>query len=80
MKKVVENNSDKSCDNSDESSSNISGNESGTGLTIMVNEEKPTKNKKKVTTEEIKNFIEIVFSVVIMKNQQKILSPRKEKK
>ena len=44
MKKVVENNSDKSCDNSDENSSNISGNESDTGLTIEVNEEKPTKN------------------------------------
>ena len=58
MKKVVENNTDKSCDNSGESSCDISGNESDTGLTIEVNEEKPTKNKKKVTTEEIKNFIE----------------------
>ena len=59
MKKVVENNSDKSCDNSDESSSDISGHESDTGLTIEVNEEKPRKNKKKdTTTEEIKNFIE----------------------
>ena len=58
MKKVVENNSDKSCDNSDESSSNISCNVSDTGLTIEVNEEKPTKNKKKVTTEEIRKVIE----------------------
>ena len=58
MKKVVENNSDNSCDISDESSSDISGNESDTGLTIVVNEEKPTKNKKKVTTEEFKKVIE----------------------
>ena len=58
MKKVVENNSDKSCDNSDESSCGISGNESDTGLTIEVNEEKPTKNKRKVTTEEIRKVIE----------------------
>ena len=58
MKKVVENNSDKSCDISDESSCDISGNESDTGLTIVVNEEKPTKNKKKVTTEELKKVIE----------------------
>ena len=58
MKKVVENNSDKSCDNSDESSSSISSNESDTGLTLEVNEEKPTKNKKKVTTEEIRKVIE----------------------
>ena len=48
MKKVVENNTDKSCDNSDESSCDISDNE----LTVVVNEEKPTKNKKKVTTEK----------------------------
>ena len=41
MKKVVENNTDKGCDNSDESSCDISGNESHTGLTIEVNEEKP---------------------------------------
>ena len=58
MKKVVENNSDKSCDNSDLSSSDISGNESDTGLTIAVKEEKPTKNKKKVTTEELRKVIE----------------------
>ena len=43
MKKVVENNSDKSCDNSDLSSSDISGNESDTGLTIAVNEKKNNK-------------------------------------
>ena len=47
MKKVVENNSDKSCDNSDLSSSDISGNESDTGLTIVVNEEKPKKKNKR---------------------------------
>ena len=57
MKKVVENNTDKSCDKSDESSCDISGNESDTGLTIEVNEEKPTKNKKKVTTEELRKVI-----------------------
>ena len=45
MKKVVENNSGNSCDNSDESSCDISGNLSDTGLTIAVNEEKPKKKK-----------------------------------
>ena len=54
MKKVVENNSDIN----DESSCDISDNESDTGLTIAVNEEKPTKNKKKVTTEELRKVIE----------------------
>ena len=54
MKTVVENNSDNTCDISDETSCDNSGNESDTGLTIVVNEEKPTKNKKKVTTEELK--------------------------
>ena len=49
-KKVLENNSGNSCD--------ISGNESDTGLTIVVNEEKPTKNKRKVTTEELRKVIE----------------------
>ena len=58
MKKVVENNSGNSCDISDESSCDISGNESDTGLTIVVHEERPTKNKKKVTTEELKKVIE----------------------
>ena len=72
MKKGVENNTDKSCDNNAESSCDISGNESDTGLTIEVNEEKPPKNKKKVTTEEIRKVIEKIFSAVMMKNQQKI--------
>ena len=58
MEKVVENNSDNSCNISDESSCDISGNESDTGLTIVVNEEKPIKNKKKVTTKELKKVIE----------------------
>ena len=43
MKKVVENNNENSCKISDESSCDISGNESDTGLTIVVNEEKPKK-------------------------------------
>ena len=38
MKKVVENNSNNSCNISDLSSSDISGNESDTVLTIVVNE------------------------------------------
>ena len=38
MKKVVENNRNNSCNISDESSCDISGNESNTGLTIAVNE------------------------------------------
>ena len=58
MKKVLENNSDNSCDISDLSSSDISGNESDIGLKIVVNEEKPTKNKKKLTAEELKKVIE----------------------
>ena len=70
MKKVVENNNDNSSNISDESSCDISGNESDTGLTIQVNEEKPAKNKKKdATTEEIKNFIEKNLFRVMMKNQ-----------
>ena len=70
MKKVVENNSDNSCNISDESSCDISGNESDIGLKMVVNEEKPTKNKKKVTTEELKKVIEnSLLSVVMMKNQ-----------
>ena len=48
MKKVVENNTDKSCDNSDESSCDVSGNESDTGLTIGVNEKKKQKIKRKL--------------------------------
>ena len=43
MKEVVENNSD----NSDVSSSDISGNESDIGLKIVVNEEKPKKKERK---------------------------------
>ena len=58
MKKVVENNSENTCDISDVSSYDISSNESDTGLTIVVNEEKPTKNKKKVATEELRKVIE----------------------
>ena len=77
MKKVVEN-------NSDESSSNISGNESDTGLAIAVNEEKPIKNKKKdTTTEEIKNFIEKnLFSSddeKPIKNKKKFLTKKRKK-
>ena len=45
-KKVLENNSGNSSDISDVSSCDISGNESDTELTIVVNEEKPTKNEK----------------------------------
>ena len=71
MKKVAENISDKSCDNSDESSCDISANESDTGLTIVVNEEKPTKNKirKIVLVRKWKNLLKKTFSVVMMKNQ-----------
>ena len=70
MKKVVENNNDNSSNISDESSCDISGNESDTGSTIQVNEEKPAKNKKKdATTEEIKSFIEKNLFRVMMKNQ-----------
>ena len=83
MKKVVENNSDKSCDISDESSSDISGNESDTGLTTVVNEEKPTKNKKKVTTEEIEKFIENSLlssdDEKPIKNKKKVLSKKTKK-
>ena len=83
MKKVVENNSDKSCDISDESSSDISGNESDTGLTIVVNEEKPTKNKKKVTTEELRKVIEknLLSSddEKPIKNKKKVLTKKTKK-
>ena len=58
MKKVVEKNNEQSRNISDESSCDISDNESDSGLTIVVNEEKPTKNKKKVTTEELRKVIE----------------------
>ena len=84
MKKVVENNSDKSCDISDESSCVISGNESDTGLTIVVNEEKPTKNKKKVTTAELKKVIENSLlsrddDEKPIKNKKKVLSKKTKK-
>ena len=49
MKKVVGNNSENSCDISDESSSDISGNESDSGLTIVVNEENQQKIKRKLS-------------------------------
>ena len=45
MKKVVENNSDKSCDNSDLCSNDISGNESDTGLTIEKKNQQKIKRK-----------------------------------
>ena len=83
MKKVVENNSDNSCDISDLSSSDISGNESDTGLKIVVNEEKPTKNKKKATTEELKKVIEnsLVSSddEKPIKNKKKVLTKKTKK-
>ena len=83
MKKVVENNSDNSCDISDVSSSDISGNESDTGLTIVGNEEKPTKNKKNVTTEELKNVIENSLlssdDEKPTKNKKKVLTKKTKK-
>ena len=83
MKKVVENNRDKSCDISDESSCDISGNESDTGLTILVNEEKPTKNKKKVTTDELKKVIENSLlssdDEKPIKNKKKVLTKKTKK-
>ena len=49
-KKVLENNSDNSCNISDVSSCNITDNESDTGFTIVVDDykedKKPIKNKK----------------------------------
>ena len=79
MKKVVEN----SCDISDESSSDISGKESDTGLTIVVNEEKPIKNKKKVTTEELKKVIENSLlssdDEKPIKNKKKVLTKKTKK-
>ena len=82
MKKVVENNSDNSCDISDLSSSDISGNKSDTGLTIVVNKEKPTKNNKKVTAEEFKKVIE---NSLVSRDDEKPIkkrksSPRKQKR
>ena len=69
MKKVVENNIDNSCNNSDLNSSDISGNESDTGLTIVVNEENQQKIKRKLPPRNKKRLLKIVFSVVKMKNQ-----------
>ena len=83
MKKVVENNSDKSCDISDESSCDISGNESNTGLTIVINEEKSTKDKKKVTTGELKKVIENSLlssdDEKPIKNKKKVLTKKTKK-
>ena len=63
------------------SSSDISGNESDTGLRITVNEEKPTKNKKKdTTTEEINKFIEnSLFSSDDEKPIKNILTKKRKK-
>ena len=61
-KKVVENNSDNSCNISDVSSCNITDNESDTGFTIVVKDhkedKKPIKNKKKVFTKKSKKIVE----------------------
>ena len=68
---------------SDESSCDISGNESDTALKIVVNEEKPTKNKKKVTTEELKKVIEnsLVSSddEKPIENKKKVLTKKTKK-
>ena len=48
MKKVVENNSDNSCNISDESSCDISGNESDTGLKIVIMKKNQQKIKRKL--------------------------------
>ena len=69
MKKVVGNNSESSCDISDESSSDISGNESDSGLTIVVNEENQQKIKRKLSLRNLKKLLKIVFSAVMIKNQ-----------
>ena len=65
------------------SSCDISGNESDTGLTIVVNEEKPTKNKKKVTTEELKKVIENSLlssdDEKPIKNKKKVLTKKTKK-
>ena len=61
-KKVLENNSDNSCNISDLSSCNITDNESDTGFTIVVEDhkedKKPIKNKKKVFTKKSKKIVE----------------------
>ena len=82
MKRVVENNRD-NCDISDESSCDISGNEFDTGLTIVFNEEKPSKNKKKVSTEEFKKVIEKSLlssdDEKPIKNKKKVLTKKTKK-
>ena len=82
-KKVLENNSDNSCDISDVSSCDISGNESDTGLTIVANEEKPMKNKKKVTTEELRKVIEKSLASSDdekpIKNKKKVFTKKSKK-
>ena len=83
-KKVIENNSDNSCNISDVSSCNITDNESDTGLTIVVKEdEKPMKNKKKVTTKELKKVIEnsLVSSddEKPIKNKKKVFTKKTKK-
>ena len=79
-KKVLENNSGNSCDISNLSSSDISGNETDIGLKIVVNEEKPTKNKKKVTTEELEKVIENSLASSDdkkpIKNKKKVLTKK----
>ena len=81
MKKVVENNNENSCNISDESSCDISSNESDTGLTIVVNEEKPTKNK--FTTEELRKVIEKNLlpsdDEKPIKNKKKVLTKKTKK-
>ena len=61
-KKVLENNSDNSCNISDVSSCNITDNESDTGFTIVVEDhkedKKPIKNIKKVYTKKSKKIDE----------------------
>ena len=61
-KKVLENNSDHSCNISDVSSCNITDDESDTGFTIVVKDrkedKKPIKNKKKVYTKKSKKIDE----------------------
>ena len=83
MKEVVENNSDNSCDISDVSSCDNSDNESDTGLKIVVNEEKPTKNKKKVTAKELKKVIENSLlssdDEKPIKNKKKVLTKKIKK-
>ena len=61
-KKVIENNSDNSCNISDVSSCNITDNESDTEFKNVVDDykedKKPIKNKKKVLTKKTKKVVE----------------------